>query len=577
MDFDPSSLKPSQEAHVQQLLLGLRNEEQTGVLDDLERRQITDPATGETHTGLTPKSLPLWVAKLAELKEENHRYLELKAQQDVVACAIQSWEADLALKKFQLEEQHEVLHHETLRKKKTESEQELFNEVKSIIIDYPHWHSELQDIGLFPNPEGEVIEKALGGFEALRARFHELSSEPEVLRTQIESVAQNYAKLHSDSNAEHEKKFKALLIVYDAYYKTQEDLKSSQSRCQELVESVAALEKKLERLQNELAGLRLANDENPRQKQSVDENAKLEAEQYHKLLLVAIGRHPEDKTLNDAFCEARIVSRQMVQAQETPSRPRLSFIHGLTASLQTGDSALQTALKIFLQTPSNPTKISASLIQDLATKLEGCERGYLAECISYLSASVCMLGRKSEFSYNGSVILLQLFELLCSSVQHLPAVLDRIAGAFSLCRPRLWSQDVLVLAMTELVERLLNQEQPELGDLIVSRARDNDQLAHVEKFNVTMEGPNLLAVCKDGQVAFVRPPYFQVKYTLTFSAVYMVLEDAPLMGSGELLVASGKPQSMEETKAMRLFSASLTRKGPPYSAQDRSEVELIDE
>ncbi|KAK5557081.1 hypothetical protein LTR46_004892 [Exophiala xenobiotica] len=553
MDFDPSSLKPSQEAHVQQLLLGLRNEEQTGVLDDLERRQITDPATGETHTGLTPKSLPLWVAKLAELKEENHRYLELKAQQDVVACAIQSWEADLALKKFQLEEQHEVLHHETLRKKKTESEQELFNEVKSIIIDYPHWHSELQDIGLFPNPE-EVIEKALGGFEALRARFHELSSEPEVLRTQIESVAQNYAKLHSDSNAEHEKKFKALLIVYDAYYKTQEDLKSSQSRCQELGESVAALEKKLERLQNELAGLRLANEENPRQKQSVDENAKLEAEQYHKLLLVAIGRHPEDKTLNDAFCEARIVSRQMVQAQETPSRPRLSFIHGLTASLQTGDSALQTALKIFLQTPSNPTKISVSSIQDLATKLEGCERGCLAECISYLSASVCMLGRKSELSYNGSVILLQLFELLCSSAQHLPAVLDRIAGAFSLYRPRLWSQDVLVPAMTELVERLLHQERPELGDLIVSRARDNDQLAHVENFNVTMEGPNLLAV-----------------------SVYMVLEDAPLMGSGELLVASGKPQSMEETKAMRLFSASLTRKGPPYSAQDRSEVELIDE
>ncbi|KAK5207973.1 hypothetical protein LTR41_006485 [Exophiala xenobiotica] len=553
MDFDPSSLKPSQEAHVQQLLLGLRNEEQTGVLDDLERRQITDPATGETHTGLTPKSLPLWVAKLAELKEENHRYLELKAQQDVVACAIQSWEADLALKKFQLEEQHEVLHHETLRKKKTESEQELFNEVKSIIIDYPHWHSELQDIGLFPNPE-EVIEKALGGFEALRARFHELSSEPEVLRTQIESVAQNYAKLHSDSNAEHEKKFKALLIVYDAYYKTQEDLKSSQSRCQELGESVAALEKKLERLQNELAGLRLANEENPRQKQSVDENAKLEAEQYHKLLLVAIGRHPEDKTLNDAFCEARIVSRQMVQAQETPSRPRLSFIHGLTASLQTGDSALQTALKIFLQTPSNPTKISVSSIQDLATKLEGCERGCLAEWISYLSASVCMLGLKSELSYNGSVILLQLFELLCSSVQHLPAVLDRIAGAFSLCRPRLWSQNVLVPAMTELVERLLNHEQPELGDLIVSRARDNDQLAHVENFNVTMEGPNLLAV-----------------------SVYMVLEDAPLMGSGELLVASGKPQSMEETKAMRLFSASLTRKGPPYSAQDRSEVELIDE
>ena len=66
--------------------------------------------------------------------------------------------------------------------------------------------------------------------------------------------------------------------------------------------------------------------------------------------------------------------------------------------------------------------------------------------------------------------------------------------------------------MTELVDRLFNQEQPDLGDLIVSRARNSDRLTQVERFNVTTEGPPQESLVFDNRNGFATIPQVQKKW-----------------------------------------------------------------
>ncbi|KIV85461.1 hypothetical protein PV11_01154 [Exophiala sideris] len=305
--------------------------------------------------------------------------------------------------------------------------------------------------------------------------------------------------------------------------------------------------------------------------------AKSTASLYRDLFTVATGRERADTTVT-VRCE--LVQQWRIMLKQKPlKKPRLTYIEGLTTVRVAEMSAVDLAMQQFFQIHAVHGLKSASSVLALANACEHCDDESLSETISLLYAALTMLITQSDISYIGSLIILQLFELVCSALQEVPDMLSMVANAFDEAKPKLWSDGVLLPAMTDLVTRLLKQEFPSLGRLIVSAATDRSLLVEAGQYQMSIDDQKLLVVNADGNVAFLRPPHFSVDLVSLVSSTpirygpVMIFEDAPMIGTCTLAITAERKDFVN--RLCRL-GPCLKRLDHRFTAEERHEVEMID-
>ncbi|KAI1617781.1 hypothetical protein EDD37DRAFT_605744 [Exophiala viscosa] len=226
---------------------------------------------------------------------------------------------------------------------------------------------------------------------------------------------------------------------------------------------------------------------------------------------------------------------------------------------------------------------SASSVLALADALDSCDDEYLRKCIPLLGGTMLVLALNSEsnLSYTGSLMILHMFELGClGGLHHSPYVWGHMDFAFCRAEPKLCQQGVLLPAMTKRVTELLKCRRPGLGGLIISTAKERDLYVKAGEHHLAMEDQNLLIVSPDGDIAFLRPPFFRLELLSPMpdgaEGPAMVFEDALMLGTCTL------PISTNETDCLRTLhrlESCLNRLSHRFDAEERRaarEIEMID-
>ncbi|KAK4935954.1 hypothetical protein LTR10_023075 [Elasticomyces elasticus] len=298
---------------------------------------------------------------------------------------------------------------------------------------------------------------------------------------------------------------------------------------------------------------------------------------YRDLFTVATG-HERADTMVTVRCE--LVQQWRIMLKQKPlKKPRLTYIEGLATVRVAEMSAVDLAMQQFFQIHAVHGLKSASSVFALAIALENCDDESLSEAISLLYAALTMLITQSDISYIGSLMILQLFELVCSASQEVPEILSMVATTFDEAKPKQWSEGVLLPAMTDLVTRLLKQEFPSLRRLIVSAATDRSLLVEAGQYQMSIDDQNLLVVNADDNVAFLRPPHFSVDLVSLVSSTpirygpVMIFEDAPMIGTCTLAIAAERKDFLNRVCRLR---PCLKRLDHRFTAEERHEVEMID-
>lgn len=116
-------------------------------------------------------------------------------------------------------------------------------------------------------------------------------------------------------------------------------------------------------------------------------------------------------------------------------QPVLTVIHGLTADYGVGTAAVEQVHGLFMQAHSKSPRLSASSILCLAQKLATADAQCLRACIPSLFAVAVRLCSRTELSLSANIILLQILEMLASSLQGHQEAIAEITKHFALIAP----------------------------------------------------------------------------------------------------------------------------------------------
>jgi predicted nuclease with TOPRIM domain len=261
----------------------------------------------------------------------------------------------------------------------------------------------------------------------------------------------------------------------------------------------------------------------------------------------------------------------------------ISFIHGLTvvkvAELSQPHVArlkeppLMQAMTLFITAHSSPFRLSATSVQLMSDALSKADDHTLRQCLPVLYGTIHRICSRPKVTYAGSLILLQLFELLGACLISHPEPRAMVQELFRKTRAELCLGSLLVRSIDRLVCEMLEGHRPELGELIIDLANEAGTLARADDFSVSMDGENLLLVSPDREVGIARPPHFRIDLRRGPRFPELIFDDAPLVGNCTLSIeVVGNPVTAMD----RSFRACFDRYEDRYSPEDRLQVEMID-